>query len=368
MKTITSWFRDRIPGVLLTGVVLLMGMFLSPPHVFAQGCVASRQSVCVTGPNSPDSAWGAGSSSGESWLSPRRWQLSIDYRYFHSHRHFVGTEEQHHRAQQHTEVNNVAHTLNVAGTYEVNPRFNLTLSVPIYFYSRFRDNTPDQVTHAKGIGDISLAGRMWLLKNPSESRQNVALGVGVKLPTGKKDVRDTVNTLQGPVTRIVDQSIQPGDGGYGLILDFQAYKAIERVTLYASGLYLLNPRNINGVPTGRSRPSEAVMSVADQYVYRAGAVFPFPKVNTVVWSMGIRGEGVPSTDLIGESDGFRRPGYIISVDPGFIYTKGKGRWYVNVPIAVRRNRTRSVSDIRDNAHGDAAFADYTILVGYSRRF
>jgi hypothetical protein len=368
MKTISGWFRNRVPATLLAGVLLLMGMLLSPPNAFAQGCVASRQNVCVTGPNSPDSVWTAGTSKGESWLSPRRWQLSIDYRYFHSHRHFVGSEEQHERAEQHTEVNNVVHSMNVAGTYEVNPRFSLTASVPVYFSSRFRDNTPNQVTHARGIGDISLAGRMWLLRNPSESRQNVAVGVGVKLPTGKKDVTDTVNTAQGPVTRFVDQSIQPGDGGYGLILDVQAYKAIKKSTLYASGLYLINPRNTNGVPTGRSRPSESIMSVADQYVYRAGAVFPFPKSNTLVWSMGVRGEGVPSTDLIGKSDGFRRPGYIISIDPGFIYTSGKGRWYLNLPIAVNRSRTRSVPDIRDNAHGDAAFADYTILVGYSRRF
>src|SRR5262249_57573937 len=111
-------------------------------------------------------------------------------------------------------------------------------------------------------------------------------------------------TPQGPVKRVVDQSIQPGDGGYGIVADFQAYKSIKRTTLYASGLYLANPRNTNGVPTGRSRPSEAIMSVADQYVYRAGAVLPLPKTTSLVWSIGVRGEGVPSRDLIGDSDGF----------------------------------------------------------------
>lgn len=161
MKTIVSWFCDRTSGILLAGVLLLIGMFLTPPHVFAQGCVASPQNMCVTGPNSPDSFETACSSTGESWLSPRRWQVSIDYRYCHWHRHFVGSEEQHERAEQHTEVNNMAHSLNVAGTYEVNPRFSLTVSVPIYFYSRFRENTPDQVTQANGIGHISLGGRIW---------------------------------------------------------------------------------------------------------------------------------------------------------------------------------------------------------------
>lgn len=256
----------------------------------------------------------------------------------------------------------------MAGTYEITPRFNLTVSVPIFFAERFRQSTPEQATHARGIGDISVVGRMWLLRPPSESRQNVSFGLGVKFPTGKSDVRDTVDTPQGPVTRVVDQSIQPGDGGYGVVVDFQAYKAIKSARVFATGVYLINPRNTNGVLTGRSRPSEAVMSVADQYLYRAGAVFPFPKARSIAWSMSIRGEGIPSTDLFGPSDGFRRPGYAISLEPGLIFTRGKEQWSLSVPIAVRRNRTRSVPDIRDNRHGDAAFADYLILLGYSRRF
>ncbi len=329
--------------------------------------MAARQSVPVIGPQTVSDTIPAGSSTGESWFSPRRWQLAVGYRYQHSHRHFVGTEEQHEREEQGTEVNNYIHVLDVAATYEFTPRFNLSVSVPMLFARRFNERTPEQETQAKGIGDISIVGRMWLLRPPSESRQNISIGVGVKLPTGNAGVVDTVNTPQGPVTRNVDQSIQPGDGGYGMVVDFQAYKAIKRTRLYASGVYLINPRNTNGVLTGR-RPSEAVMSVADQYLYRAGAVMPFPKVNRFAWSLSIRGEGVPSTDLIGKSDGFRRPGYAISLEPGFIYSQGKDQWSFSVPVALRRNRTRSVPDIRDNRHGDAAFADYVLLVGYSRRF
>ena len=113
---------------------------------------------------------------------------------------------------------------------------------------------------------------------------------------------------------------------------------------------------------------QAEMSVADQYVYRTGVVLPFPKVRGLAWSMGIRGEGVPSTDWIGKSDGFRRPGYAISVEPGAMLSRGKDSWSFSLPLAVRRNRTRSVPDIMDNRHGDAAFADYLLVASYSRRF
>ena len=354
--------------MLFACAIVFSAVLLTASNASGQGCVASRQGSCVIGAHTGDMVNMASAPAGESWLSRRRWEFSADYRFFHSHRHFVGTEEQVQRATQRTEVNNVVHILNFAASYEVNQRLNLTVSVPIFFNDRYSQRTPDQVTSANGIGDIGIIARTWLMRNPNESRQNIAVGLGVKFPTGRSNVTDVVNTAQGPVRRVVDQSIQPGDGGYGMVVDFQAYKAVWRSTLYASGSYLINPRNTNGVPTGRSRPSEAIMSVADQYVYRAGAVLPLPKTNKLVWSLGVRGEGVPSTDWIGKNDGFRRPGYIVSVDPGLIYTKGRDRWYINVPVALLRSRTSSVPDIRERRHGDAAFADYTILLGYSRHF
>jgi hypothetical protein len=360
-------YRRHFGRCLFAAIAILACILIPAQTAQAQGCVASRQGTCMIGSHNSDMTV-TGSPTGESWLSPRRWQVEADYRYFHSHRHFVGDVEQVERAEKRTEVNNVVHTLNFSATYDVNSRLNLTVGVPIFFSDRYSQSTPNQVTSANGVGDISIVARTWLLPNPSDSGQNISVGFGVKLPTGKSDVTDTVITANGPVTRVVDQSIQLGDGGYGMVADFQAYKAIKRTTLYASGTYLSNPRNTNGVPTGRGRASEAIMSVADQYAYRAGAVLPFPKWQSVVWSLGIRGEGVPSRDIIGDSDGFRRPGYIIAVDPGFIVSHGKSRWSFNVPVPFVRNRTRSVPDIRENRHGDAAFADYTIMVGYSRRF
>jgi len=354
---------------LFTCLLVIAGICLFSSNARGQGCVNARQCTQVMDPHSINITDATGSYSlGESWLSPRRWQISVDYRYLHSHRHFVGTIEQTQRAEQKTEVNNVIHLVNVSATYEFSPRFSVSTTVPLFFADRYSQRTPDQVTSANGIGDISVVGRVWLLRPPAESRQNISFGFGLKLPTGKAGAVDTVNTSAGPVQRIVDQSIQPGDGGYGYIVDFQGYKAIKKATVYASGVYLVNPRNTNGVPTGRGRASEAIMSVADQYSYRAGAILPFPKFHSLVWSMGIRGEGVPSRDVFGKSDGFRRPGFSIDVEPGLIYMKGKNTWSFSVPVPFLRDRTRSVPDIRENRHGDAAFADYVLLIGYSRRF
>jgi hypothetical protein len=93
-----------------------------------------------------------------------------------------------------------------------------------------------------------------------------------------------------------------------------------------------------------------------------------PKVPGLVVTFGGRFEGVPVRDLLGASNGFRRPGYAISGDPGFLYARWGYVFSCNVPWAIERNRRRSVSDIANGIHGDAAFADYAVTIGLSKRF
>ena len=79
-------------------------------------------------------------------------------------------------------------------------------------------------------------------------------------------------------------------------------------------------------------------------------------------------EGVPVRDAFGKSDGFRRPGYSISVEPSLIYNRGLYTFTASVPWAVERNRKISVSDMMNHTHGDAAFADYLLLLSVSKHF
>ncbi|MEZ4740515.1 MAG: hypothetical protein R2818_14425 [Flavobacteriales bacterium] len=76
-------------------------------------------------------------------------------------------------------------------------------------------------------------------------------------------------------------------------------------------------------------------------------------------------------DLIGGSAGFRRPGYVLSVEPGLDWMRGRHDLFLSVPIAMVRNRLQSVTD-KENSEitgtyrqGDAAFADYLINVTWS---
>ena len=113
------------------------------------------------------------------------------------------------------------------------------------------------------------------------------------------------------------------------------------------------------------------MSVPDQYMLRAGANVTFGQLTA---SAGMRYECVPSSDLIGGDEGFRRPGYVLSVEPGVSYALRRFVAFATVPVAVERNRTQSNADklrtaaTGTYAHGDAAFADYAINIGASFRF
>lgn len=310
-----------------------------------------------------------------------RWQLSIGFRKQRSHRHFVGTVEQKERERQGTEIVNDVYLWDIGLTYNFTPRTSLSVSLPVQHATRVSparfnaagaQTSPKVVSHGIGVGDMSVGAKVWLLDPGREERprQNIAFGFGVKLPTGNEGVTDVVDSVTSPREVVVDQSIQLGDGGFGVALSTDMYKRLWRTTLYGSGIYLFNPRNTNGVRTGRGRASEAIMSVSDQYLARAGVLIPVPKAAGWAASFGARLEGIPVRDAFGKSGGFRRPGYALSVEPGVSWVRSRGReiWSASVAIPVERNRRRSTSDIIDNRHGDAAFADYVLVLGYGRRF
>jgi hypothetical protein len=113
------------------------------------------------------------------------------------------------------------------------------------------------------------------------------------------------------------------------------------------------------------------MSVPDQYLLRAGANWT---KNLLTLSMGARYEAIPAKDLIGDNTGFRRPGNVLAIEPGANYNYKKFNFYLYAPVAIRRERPQSYPDIlktKDTgvfSRGDAAFADYSINIGFGYKF
>lgn len=349
----------------------------------AQGCVAIRSNgaTCTMMGYHPDGDHKAIQSAG--------WNLAINARYFKSYKHFVGTEEQHERAEAGTEVINHFTSTEFGLTRQLNNQWSLALYAPIInnirssMYEHYGNTSKSPLarreTRSFGLGDIRLAAYYWLINPASMSKGNVQIGAGIKLPTGDFRVQDyfyknDTTSILGPV----DQSIQLGDGGTGLTLETNTYFNVSsRTSLYANGFYLFNPREHNGVSTARGGvPSAAqiayrsdVMSVPDQFMARIGAAYTAQYFSL---SGGVRIEGIPAKDAFGGSNGFRRPGYVISAEPVAAFRNKKGtQIYLSVPVALERNRIQSVPDkIRTEKtgtyfKGDAAFADYSINLGIS---
>jgi hypothetical protein len=169
--------------------------------------------------------------------------------------------------------------------------------------------------------------------------------------------------------RPFDESIQPGDGTWGFSLGTQAYRQTYFHTVgYFTGSWLFSPQDTTGVAQFRSAPGENVISATDQYLWRGGLSHGVPKVRGLALSFGGRMEGVPVRDAFGKSNGFRRPGYVISMEPAVMYSRGRNMVNVSGPWAMERNRKTSVTDYANHAHGDAAFSDYTIIASYTRSF
>jgi hypothetical protein len=321
---------------------------------------------------------------GSPYLQAGDWQTSFGYRYFKSHRHFVGDHEDTQRADEHSEVINQVNLLDFGIAHAFTQRYGATLALPVLFATRSTPirNSANEVIdrdlqRTDAIGDMVLSGTAWLLDPETFLGGNVKLGLGVKFPTGQDDVRHTATVRNGNTytreERTVDQSIQPGDGSFGFVLGVEAfYLLLEKYTLFYQSLYLFNPRNTNGVPTFRTTSGEEVMSVTDQFVGRAGVGVPIPLIDKYGFSFSIAGrlEGVPVRDAFGADDGFRRPGITISVEPGISWSRYGHTVGLSAPIAVYRNRWQSVPDkeAEPERHGDAAFADWSLVFSWSYNF
>jgi hypothetical protein len=369
-------------------------LVLGVSNAKAQGCVAVR------GFGGCGVAGGSGLA-----LAPKQWQVGANYRYFESFRHFKGDEEQYDRLVKQTQVINYSNTMDISASMGLTLRTQLNVNLPVSYTDRssYYEHGGQTTTFpgarktstSAGIGDARIGISKWLWNPVSHTKSNLMLGVGLKLPTGNWNVQDSFYNVMvtDPVTgtssrktvyRPVDQSIQLGDGGLGLSLEMQGFwEMADGLFAYGNAFYILNPRGVNGTMTNRRTTivvngvsqvftNEYMCSVADQYAARLGFLSQ-SQLHGLSFSWGARLEGVPVRDLVGESYGFRRPGYTIAAEPGVTYMKGKTTVNFNMPIALYRIRKQSVTDkeVQDATgvarNGDAAFADYLISLGVTYR-
>ena len=368
---------------LLTFTILIIGI----NHTLqAQGCVAVRQ------------MGGMNLLSNSSYnLEKGEVQVGANYRYFHSFRHFVGTEEQPQRQELGNAVNIYSHAIDLSLTYGLSDRLSAYVTLPYVNNERSqtltltKDAASKALTrysvYAKGIADVRFGLNYWLINPKKATTGNLSIGAGVKIATGSYTATDDALQTDGTLKNsVMDQAIQPGDGGVGFSIELQGFKAIyKNIYGFASGYYLFNPRESNG--SFKSAPKKGlegyeIYASPDQYFGRAGLMMPVGKKQNLTLTLAGRLEGIPAYDVFGGQVAFRRPGYVIAIEPGVTYRLGQHTFTLFVPNNVVRNRIQSAADIASenlqnsvitdptkyvHVQGDAAFADYSINLGYSYR-
>ena len=171
--------------------------------------------------------------------------------------------------------------------------------------------------------------------------------------------------------------MQPGGGSWGMIMSWQAFQNLgsNRIA-FIDGDYVMTQGGYhnfwtshggtaNGPPAATAGLTQ-FDAIQDQYMIEVGASHPAPEIKGLGLTLSVRQEGVPARNLIGNDLGFRRPGFGIALTPGFIYTRGNHMLQFSVVRFSIRDRTKSIPEQINNVHeGDAAFANYVWMAGYT---
>lgn len=300
------------------------------------------------------------------------WQLGVAYRRVTADKWFVGGEVREDKAPFGKPLYLDINSLDFTVDYGVSDRTRLSLTLPFSHgtHSRFYADGERHEVSAGGLGDINLMASYWMIDPSRQKSGNAELGIGIKAPTGRNDVTDDYFVPGGKRTFTVDQSIQLGDGGWGFIFQGRAFRELFRDGYgYVSGSYLISPRNQTSVvqaPAGRY--SAVRVSVPDVYNMRAGLSYTAWPSRGIALSLGGRVDGIPLEDLVGESDGFRRPATLGFVEPGISLVRGTDAYSLSVPILVYANLRPSMIDRRFGFAGGGDLAEAPIFLSYQHRF
>jgi len=301
-------------------------------------------------------------------------QLGIAYRRLYADRWYVGTEVREDLAPFGQPLYLDINSVDLGLVYGLSDRLAIALTVPFSYGTHSRiyggsgEDGDRHVVESGGLGDVSLVATAWLLDPLVHGRGNVSIGIGVKAPTGNHRVKDFVAFADSSVgVRTVDQSIQLGDGGWGVVLQAQAFHQVfSRASAYFIGWYLVSTKEHSDVT---SPYPTVLLAVPDVYSARTGLAYSVAPAAGLSVSLGARIDGIPMGDLLGGQDSyFRRPGYSLYVDPGVALRRGNNELILNVPVRLAQDFKKSPIDRELGRQGGGDLADYLVFLGFNHRF
>jgi hypothetical protein len=348
--------------VIVPAAIVAASVLGTPSRASAQGCILLRQTSPLFG------------TTGSSNQEVGTWSLTFTGRSSTADIHYNGSVRQRQRETEGTYVVNRQNSVTATISYQLSPRIGLNAGVPFVEASwgipspRAGGPAARANENAHGLGDLTTLARVSLFNPLTTFRTwNLQFGGGVKFPTGNNKSVDVFPDGNGNnnLPRYVDISVNPGDGGWGFIIDLQGYKSIGRFLAFGSSTWLANPRDTGAPSRGNlviSTTPSNVNTVSDQFIVRAGTTFTITRqiAASIAWRM----EGVPRYDVFGASHGFRRPGVEMYWEPGVTVGAGRHSVSFNFPIGYYFNRFRNPYT---GTPGDSTFPEYVSIATYSMR-
>jgi hypothetical protein len=342
-------------------------MAFLPNSANAQGCMPIRFVSSAVGGR------------GDAYLEEGSWRTSLAYRRLYANQFFIGKDHQPTLAPGGQPLIIHNNTVDLGISYAVNDRVMVTLNVP-WTRASFSRVWPDKLRHGydlTGFGDVNARASMWLWDQNSNPRGNASLGFGVRAPTGKTDHSGLIwrangTTFEFPAT----VAIQPGEGGWGLIFQGEAFRYVgSRVFVYAGGAYNANPKEALDIPRG---PGDSLMiGVPDTYNVRTGLSFNVlsrsalsPGSRTILsLNLGLRQDATTRKDLIGGKDlAFRAPAIVGYFDNGVSLVRGRHTVSISAPVRMYQSYRRSYADIALGRPGGGDLARNLLIVDFSRTY
>lgn len=351
-----------------TGILGLVGVLsLTPCSVRiarAQGCLPSRFTTPALG--------GLGGAGGDVYLPAGVWQVGWAYRGFSSDQFIVG-----HRVRNDLGTGgspSIVHSqlLNMSLVYGVTDRLSVTFNAPVT-HGTHSALYPDHEWHensAAGLGEMSVSSSYWFRDARAlQPGGNVAIGLGVKAPTGRNNVEGKVWKADGTsVPFPVVPAIELGDGGWGFVVSTKGFRPVrERSYLYGGGSYTLNPKKTTNIV--RTPGSTTPWSVPDTWDANAGVSTLVSSTIGLSVNLGALAYGTPRRDLIGGRDaGNRLPATVGYASPGIGLGRGAQTITVSAPVRVYMDFLPSYADDAVGKPGGGGLARHLWLMSYTIRF
>ena len=144
-------------------------------------------------------------------------------------------------------------TLSITGQYQLTDYFQIKGTIPYRFNNRYK-STGDFSNN--GLGDVSFYGLINVLN--AESNHSLKIGAGVKMPTGKFDLKNSSLNQTS--------AAQLGTGSWDLLLPLQYNYNLNQWSINISAMYFLKGTNNDEFKFG----NQTQVNVVSSYVFPLG--------------------------------------------------------------------------------------------------